>query len=569
MPKKAERKKVRGNSERPIQQKVGIRALQKDILSLSGSTLLNRLLKHDNPEEVVRQLPAEDFYWMIKKVGMEDSAIILKLASEEQWQYLLDLEIWDKDLINHDKTLSWLSCLGDADPERLADWILSEGGTLFSLLLVRRAHVIIVDDDAEAVIPEGYFTLDGRYYIRSIKDDDQQRIEYLLSLLAHKNHIGYQKFLLALASVIPAESEEELYRMRNSRLAEYGFVPYEEALAVYAPMEPHELQRESSSVLPGRLTSTEEATSVPVLPLAHIRGKTLLTKAIQKIEDSLIVDRLRLEFSNLCNSLIAADGFKVEDREILSFYCQRASGYLNIALEFLSKDEDEAALLLKIHNIISLFRVGYGFAVKLQREIKNWRRESWFHNMGWNIDFWGKPWEETLNGLLAIRPLFYTIEKNKELHRDFQSKEEIDSARHRCRQIQALDKLLSRMTLSITQSEARKLYRTFYPLIFNRWARSILGKKAKEDPLSIEEAQQFFRIVRKGQSAPPYRMDEFREHFITALMEGAYEYSEMEKNSLKDALNFIWNIFCEEYENIREEHLDSRYSPYLLIASSK
>lgn len=568
MPHSAKTKKrEKRTPERAIPQKVDIQTLQKELLSLSGSALINRLLEHENPEAVVRQLPAEDFYWLIKKIGMEDSAIILKFASEEQWQYLLDLEIWDRDLINHDRTLSWLKFLGETDPERLADWLLSEGSTLLSLLLVRRSHVLIVDEDT-TIVPEGYFTLDGRYYIRAFRYEDQIQIENILRLLAQKDHIEYQKFILSLEAVIPAESEEELYRIRNMRLAEYGFLPYEEALAVYAPMDPEELKKESSPALPGRLTSREESMPVPVAPLGNMRGDTLLSRAIQKIDDPIIIDRLRLEFSNLCNALIAADGFNVEDRESLNFYSKRASGYLNIALEYLSKNDDEAAWLLKRHQIPSLFRVGYGLAIKLQREIKNWRRESWFYRKGWNIDFWGKPWEDILNGVLALRPLFYVREKEREFYRDFQNRAEVELTRQRCLQIQAVDKLLSRMT-SYTEGEESKIYRTFHPLFFNRWARSILGQEAKPHPLTVEEARQFFRIVRHGQPSPPYRMDTFREQFISAFMKGAYDYSETARNSLKEALIFIWDLFCEEYEYVGEEHLDGRYSPYLLITSSR
>ncbi|MCP4666778.1 MAG: hypothetical protein GY849_10465, partial [Deltaproteobacteria bacterium] len=69
----------------------------KALYTLSGRDVLNRILDMDRPQKLIRELPAQDFFWLVKKVGDNDCLPLLEMASEDQWQYLLDLEIWKGD----------------------------------------------------------------------------------------------------------------------------------------------------------------------------------------------------------------------------------------------------------------------------------------------------------------------------------------------------------------------------------------------------------------------------------------------------------------------------------------
>ncbi len=58
----------------------------------------------------------------------------------------------------------------------------------------------------------------------------------MLHHLAGMDHSIYQGVLFESTSILPAETEEELFRRRSVRLAEKGFLPYDEALAIYKPL---------------------------------------------------------------------------------------------------------------------------------------------------------------------------------------------------------------------------------------------------------------------------------------------------------------------------------------------
>ena len=97
--------------------------------------MLIGILEHDNPQEIVQALPSEDFYFLVKKIGVNECLPLLKLAASVQWQYLMDLEIWRKDRIHLQETSFWLERFQQADPGRLFKWLFGEGQWLTLLLL--------------------------------------------------------------------------------------------------------------------------------------------------------------------------------------------------------------------------------------------------------------------------------------------------------------------------------------------------------------------------------------------------------------------------------------------------
>ena len=58
-----------------------------------------------------------------------------------------------------------------------------------------------------------------------------------------------QHLLLEATSLIPAENEEDVYRLRSVRLAEKGFLPFDEAISVYRPLGAEELLQQKSKYI--------------------------------------------------------------------------------------------------------------------------------------------------------------------------------------------------------------------------------------------------------------------------------------------------------------------------------
>jgi len=542
---------------------------EKGLLSLSSGELLKRILESENPGEVVRKMPAEDLFWIVKRIGEEESLTLLELASEDQWQYLVDLDAWSKDTLSPEKALDWIKLLAEADPARLSAWALNEEKDFLSLILFRTAQVIIKDEDDVTDLPGDWFTLDGRFYVKALNEEDQEALERLLSTLGKNDHDLYQRLLFTLAAVIPSETEEELYHFRNTRIAEHGFLPFEEAIAVYAPLDAGLLETEKPPLLPGRLVAGEEDTSIPALPLAQVESGDIFSQAFSRLEEASVRDRVSLEFAALVNQLIvAADLPEISDPDILVYSCRQAAGYLNVTLERLcGRDMDRAENLLRNHTLLSLFRTGYGFAVALKLKTRKWRAESWFFKRGLKNAFWGTPWGDALDGLLMERPRYFSGPMNAEPFKEFANVQELDNAEKQLRMIQSLDRLLARLSPADMDAHIRpSKENTVHSMIFTRWAHKILGEEPSFAPLSRADAARFFHTVRDKEQHIPYRMASYREVFIADFMEGAPDFEPEASAALTSALEMIWEDFTGEYENIAAKDLEGRYSPFLRIS---
>jgi len=517
----------------------------------------------------VQSLPPDDFFWLIKRIGADDALAVLQKASTEQWQYLLDLEIWAKDVLDAQKTMAWIDRLRRADAARLAAWAFEEQSALVSLALLRKTEIIFKEEEDEWDVPPGYFTLDGSFYIKTRDSSEAQLVEDFLRVLAGTDYSSYRALLLQLTSVLPAEIEEELYRMRSGRLAEQGFAPFEEALEVYAPLDVNALQTEAKPLLPGALVEAEKKNLVPSASLSGIKNFELLNDAMGMITDPLEADRVRLEFTALCNKLIAADAFScIDDYENLLRVGRQAAGYLHIVTEMLCGGKPrEAAQLLRNHSLAAIFRVGFGFALKLQWRARRWLGRNWSAQIGKGPDFWGTPWSDALAGLLFPRPLYFDRSRPDREYRHFESVEELRETEALLDQAEALDRMLARLT-RVEASALANNCEKFYPLLFNRWARHLLDLEPSFAPLSRAQAIEFFSILRRGETSVPYTMERYRGVFLNEFLQGAAGLDAKTTLSLRAALNEIWQAFCREYENIRSADLDARWSPYLLIEAS-
>jgi hypothetical protein len=547
------------------------RAIVSNLSYLPGSRILDQILGHKDPRKFVQALPCEDFFWLVKKVGEEDSLPLLELASVEQWQYLFDLEIWKRDRLDVAYTSLWMSRLQQADCIRLVKWLLSEGESIAFYHFYKSIEVIEVNSDDEAYdIPEGFFSLDGVFFIRVIDSQYRESIEHILRVMAEEDFNRYQALLLGLAGVLPAETEEGMYRMRNMRLAEHGFLPFEEAMSIYAPLNPEALKTEKQQELLDILDDKEIIDMVPVTPLSHVGAENMLTDAIGRINDPIFLDRIRLEFAGLCNQILSADGLMDHDVDVLIRICRRAGRYLNLAIERLcGRDRVSAEPLLRDHSLVSLFRVGFGLALKVKWEAERWLQGSWFHEKGLDTDFWGEQWGGILAGLLEERPTFYVGLQEEEHYKDFEWLSELGESLKILRCLMVLDSLIENLTekYQIDKGILNSSDLTFYPLLFNLWGRLLLKMKPCISEISIEQAKSLFHRLRAGSTKPPYRMIGFQETFVEDYMAYASDADSESASILRDTLSLIWQEFEEEYEGVSLSDLDGRYSSFIMISN--
>ena len=583
MPKKPENEKV-------LQRVLQLQEKRRKILELPPEKALDRILDDSQPAALVHSFPEQDFYLLVNEIGPEDSLPLLSLATNKQWEHIVDLETWQKDRLDLKMVTRWLSLLLEADPNRFLEWFLKEQLEFGELYLFRNLEVRIREHDQDpSEFGDDFFTLDNTYYFRFIdlpteseseKLADAQRralLERLTQGLAARDHHTFQSVLLEAAHIIPAETEEDCFRWRSVRLAEKGFLPFDEAIGIYQPLNPAELKKKSKKFIP-RAWRQISTLPVPVTPLQELKQDNHFTRALQKIEAANVLQLVQTEFANLCNQIVVADHRIIGQREELQEIVKKASGYVSIGLERLQKDKKvdpvRSAALITRYALQDIFRAGFGVALELKWQTEKWLSQCWFARAGLKLTFWGEQWMGIVGGLLVKKPLFYDNYKTGVLYREFACLGDIRQTEAVFNQVVAVDELLSLMNFKL-DTPSRYGFLTYKNLLLTLWVRHFRRLKGDRlKALTLKQFGSFFEKLLPGSVDPdseparkiPVKMKTAFLNWLsfeTGLKD--FEISDRLGQTFEDLFNEIEN----EYGLVAAEQLDPRFVHLFLLSTKK
>lgn len=563
---------------------------RRKILGLPPEKALDRILADPQPAALVHSFPEQDFYLLVNEIGPRDSLPLLSLATNKQWEHLVDLETWQKDRIDLSMVTRWLSLLLEADPKRFTRWVLEEQLEFVELYLFRNLEVRIREHDQDpSDFGDEYFTLDNVYYFKfydipaeteSEKQVDAQRralLSRLTQSLAALDHQTFQGVLLEAAHVIPAETEEDCYRWRSLRLAEKGFLPFDEAVGIYQPLKPGEIDKKDKKFIPRSLQHVSSL-PVPVVPLSELKEDNHFTRALQKVDPPNVLQQIQAEFANLCNQVVVADHKTIGEREVLQGVVKKASGYVSIGLELMINDKEvdpaRAAGLITRHTLQDIFRVGFGRALELKWRAEKWLSKCWFAHADLRLTFWGEEWMGVVGGLLVKKPVVYDYYKAGVLYREFETLEDIRKTEMVFDQVVAVDQLLSLMDIKLV-SAAKYGFLTYKNLLLTLWARHYLRlKRAKLKPLTIKQFLPFLKKLIPGRLDSSTKTAgkipvEMKTAFLNWLSAETglkdYEISKRLGQTFEDLFNEIES----EYGLVATEEIDPRFVHLFLLSARK
>ncbi|MBW2590115.1 MAG: hypothetical protein JRD71_05260 [Deltaproteobacteria bacterium] len=396
-------------------------------------------------------------------------------------------------------------------------------------------------------------------------------MKFLKSIAAY-DHVKYQQILHEALSIIPAEVEEEAFRMRNVRLAEKGFLPFDEAIGVYQPLSPKNLKNRSAKSLI-RDEGKDLLLPVPFYPTDMLKEDNLFTRSLARIEADDILQQIQAEFAFLCNQVITADHKKTRSREELRDIVKKACGYISIGLDRMSEKEggtssklrdDHCALFLKKHPLSSIFRVGYGLALKLKWRAEKWLDKCWFAGNGIPLTFWGEEWTGVLGGILIKKPLFYDNYKSGLLYREFVSISDIEETETQLDKIIAFDDLISSMSINL---KPLSFYRflSHKNLILTLWARHHLNLPEEPDPLAVDKFKRFHGLLFSGKSKARKIGQPMKESFLKWLVERTGTSDFKLSKSLGEVFEKLFSEIEIEYGQVSSKNLDPRYIHLFLV----
>ncbi|MCD6586167.1 MAG: hypothetical protein J7K96_10435 [Desulfobacteraceae bacterium] len=555
---------------------------RKHVLSLDGMQALDAILDHPQPNALIHSFAEEDLHFLIHHIGPEDALDIIAMASDRQWEFILDIETWEKDRINLNAVTEWLGLMLKAAPERFIHWIATEQTSLLEYLLFHSIEMIVREHDQDpSDFEDGFITYDDVFYFRipetkyaedadtDFKEQHQELLNRMIDHLAKIDHVFYQKTLLRAANVISAESEEEAFRLRNFRLAEKGFVPFHEAVGVFQPISVDHLKKRKKIV--ARLPEPESFVPVPVNQASMMDEDSLFSQALCKITDFNILQQLQTEFAGVCNQLIATEPNPVRTRDELKTIVKKACGFISISLENLLAKKDTAADVMTdeyimTYPLIDLFRNGYGEIANLRQEAKTWQKNSWCAKSNLPLSFWGERFVGVIGGLLINRPKFYDIQQTGNLYREFETMADAEMTGNTLRQAMTYDNLLSAMAIR-TDNFSKNRFITCENLLMTLWARHCLELSPEMSPIPVSVFRPFFTDLWESGKKPPAIKDSKKTEFLQWLASESGLLENKISHDLGNALELLFNDIAKDYGTIQLDDLDPRFVTIFLLGS--
>ncbi len=549
------------------------------LLRMAPEKALACILNAEHPAALVQSLAEQDFHLMVNDIGLDDALPLLALATNGQWEHILDVEGWSGDQPVLHEIDRWLDHLFHADPVRLINWLATNKVKFFELYLYRTIEVFLRNHDEDpSTLPPGCVSLDDTHYYRiktpadpetaSLRDPDHYPAlaQKLLERLAGRDFEQFIRVLLETMNVIPAELEEEAYRLRTVRLSEKGFLPFDEALGIYQPLP---AAKGSSTVDNPSVVqfARPEPAAVPLLPTALSERGGVFSEALAHLPPDFDREALQIDFAALCNRIGVADNTVVKSRQDLDGIVSKATGYLDIALEHISGgttvDPAAAAAMVAARPLADLFRIGYGTVLALKHRTERWLHDSWFQNAGLPLTFWGERWMGVLGGILIKRPRYFDNYRSGVIYREFAALADVSETRETLAAIMSMDALLSAIDLNRPDRALGVL--TYKNLLLTSWARDRKTQRGPLRPLSEGEMRRFFSWLWNA-PAPPFAIDDTRRQaFLDWLARRAVMPSEIVASRFGALLEALFAEIEEELGRVAVDDLQARYVTQLLL----
>ena len=532
------------------------------VLKTRGKERIHYLFLSEHAKELVHRLPELEVFLTIKEVGEKDSLDLISLTTPEQFQYLLDLEFWKQGALNPEKVLHWMELLLESGEERVIQFIHTSEPEFIALLLKKFLKVTTAEGEPLEIsdrIPA--FTLDQYYFIHFKEKAARSVLIPFLQILYRIDEEGYRRLMEALIVELDSEMEEIGHRLRNARMADYGFPDFEEALEIYRFVNPDSLtpERDSSvSWTPGGA----ERISPPFYLMFQGEG-SFLSSVLSRIDDPQEQNRIKIELAALFNKAMVAEPIDLFEIDEMKKVTQKVFHHLNLGLQYVSGEEEVKALeALQSFPLQKIFQCGVGATLLLKSKAESILKESWFSGDRENLRFLDLPHLEKFEGVLRKRPVLY----RDGIPEDFKSLQDFRETKNLFDLVGAVTRFLGQK-LQVYPKRLKALDQevTLSTIFLTAWANQILKGTFQFEPIERVQLKDLFsRIFEKDEQGKGVIKMEIKNGLKKALC--SMEADENRRIHLLAFKDFCLDLFEEEFGRIPpEEEIDPRFIKGLLI----
>uniref|UniRef100_C6E0I8 Uncharacterized protein n=1 Tax=Geobacter sp. (strain M21) TaxID=443144 RepID=C6E0I8_GEOSM len=317
------------------------------------------IIADPDAKRVAATLEPQEFFWLVKEVGETDALELLQVASADQCVFILDMEAWEGWTFSEEQVHHWLEKFMEGGEPRVHELLKHLDFDLLQLFLSREIEVgggIGDQSNDQERLAEYDHTFDGVFMINFKNPKHSQLVGTFLSMLIKLDNSLYTALMEGAKGEVDLELEEQCQRFRTGRLQDLGFPPLDEALSIYARVNPEHFHLEGGKEL------SPAGEGGQLVPVGADEG-TFFSRALALAATPTLYQ----ELNYLVNSALVAEGNAFHEPETMLAILHRVSGYLNIALERLAPaDEQRAADILVSEELKRLFQLGYSIVLQLK-----------------------------------------------------------------------------------------------------------------------------------------------------------------------------------------------------------
>lgn len=559
------------------------RSERRNIIVSDGQSALDKILDATSPAILVQSFPEQDLYYLMHKIGPDDFIPVLSMATSQQWEHILDVEVWDGDRFDLPTMTRVFDLLFQADAKRLLRWGIKEKPAFFEYYLSKHMNVVVREHDE---LPpsdfDDYITIDDKFYFRfpgkpALSDNDLpapqdsmpawELIEKMVKLVADMDLSVYHGLLLETDSLLLAEVEEEEFRLRNLRLAEKGFLPTHEAIGIYQPTSLDRLRKRPEKFA-DTLPFDPDIPLPPQSYMAHISGDDLFARALEHLDPDFIIQQ-ESELAALVNKVIAADKIKLRTRQDLEKAIQKTHAYLNLGLEVILNEKDApdtAPEIISQYFLEDIFRSASRACIRLKTKADKWFKNCFINKVRLPLSFMDETYLGVAGGLLIERPMFFdNYQTGKELYRDFKTLSDIDYTERALEEVIAIDNTISHLNIDIATFKQGVL--TYKTLLLTLWARNRLNLPHSLEPIDISLFTDFFAALFSPTDTGNFDIQ------LGDLGMWVSETAGLDQDDLPApflrVLESLIEELDQEYGCVDPKDLDPRYIPHFLLSVGK
>ncbi len=477
-------------------------------LALEPQDRLEVLLHAPKPMRLVRALPPGELYLTVRETGPTDALPLLALAAPRQIVHLMDLEAWRGDRFDARRSGAWAAVLLEAGEPAIRAFLRHADDALLALLVHQwlRVEPIEMDDtppvkgpgESETGDERGFVSPDGYYRFSPLIEEHGPAAQSILRIFFSDQPARYRQVLWSSRWELPAELEEQALRWRQSRLEEYGFLPWDEAIEVYAPPAGGDVR----PVL--EVATGDDVLPAPRAPLKALEGRGFPLAALDRLDDAGR-EGVLAELASLANRVLVADSADPGDPRQHRAALEKVAGYVRIALDRRGIDDAaSAARTITEVSVLELFREGHEPLARLQSLARRMVREGWAAREGRALELLDSPLRERVLGLLEPRPMYVDLAAGPRRHalRDFHETSEVEETERAVRMAQAIGDMFERLGLAPETFSGPDRPR-FSTLLMTMLAWQATERSLRCEPLPQGRVADFLRNVVSRRTAPP------------------------------------------------------------------